>query len=480
MDNVAHLRLYHDKVISEDKYTNENSLSNALLRNPSLLSPVMTFLAGREDKRFPLSFLTEGGGAINTLDSIDYHYPVIGKLSKAMTVAENYYTSGDKPGIGHSPFKIKFTERWSGKQMILESPKTDMHARIIGDPVKDGDGWVYTLELSSRKSSDFVPLDELTVGSKWAKMFAPVAPYGSRGNDSPAVAPSKLTNMITHIRKSYGYKGNIPNTKINVEITLDSGETTTLWWDFEEWQHMLAWKEECESLLWWGRYNKDENGIIHLKDDNGVDIPIGSGLAEQIPNVDTYAQLTTNKLKSIMRDVFFGANDAQAQQVVLYTGTGGMEEFDNALKQEMNRYNQITGDKFVTGTGRGLTLTGYFRKYEHVDGHSVTLVNLPALDKGPRANKAPLHPITGLPLTSYEMYFIDQSVYDGQSNLQMVTQKGREMIRWAVAGSTVPPGYTGNDTRASDIDGASVHFMKAAGIQLMRATNCLKLKCTIS
>lgn len=479
MDNIKALRLYKDQYIT-DKYTNENSLTRALLVNPSVLSSVLTHLAGREDKRFPLSFLTEGGGNVKSLDSLDYHYPVIGKLTQAMTVAENYYTAGDKPGVNHSYFKVKFTQRWSGKQMMLESPTTDKHARIIGDPVEEGDGWVYTLQLSTRDSADFVPLSELTVGSKWSKMFSPVAPYGSRGNESPSVAPSKLTNQITHVRKSYGYKGNISNRVVNVELVLDGGRKTNMWWDFEEWQHMLAWKEECENLAWWGRYNKDENGIIHLKDDNGVDIPIGSGLAEQIPNVDTYAQLTANKLKSITRDVFFGANDAQAQQVVLYTGTGGMEEFDRALKEEGNNYNQITGDKFVTGSGRNLELTGYFRKYQHIDGHSITLANLPLLDNGSRANKADRHPITGLPLTSYEMYFIDQSVYDGQPNLQMVTQKGREMLRWAVAGSTVPKGFTGNDTRASDIDGASVHFMKAMGIQLMRATNCIKLKCNIS
>jgi hypothetical protein len=78
------------------------------------------------------------------------------------------------------------------------------------------------------------------------------------------------------------------------------------------------------------------------------------------------------------------------------------------------------------------------------------------------------------------MIFLDMSSYDGEPNVQMITQKGREMLRWAVAGATIPKGFDGNALRASDIDGASVHFMKASGINIRRATNCLHAECTIS
>jgi len=54
------------------------------------------------------------------------------------------------------------------------------------------------------------------------------------------------------------------------------------------------------------------------------------------------------------------------------------------------------------------------------------------------------------------------------------------MMRWCVAGSVVPKGFTGNDTRASDIDGASVHMLKTAGILLRRFDTSLDLQCTAS
>jgi hypothetical protein len=72
-------------------------------------------------------------------------------------------------------------------------------------------------------------------------------------------------------------------------------------------------------------------------------------------------------------------------------------------------------------------------------------------------------PVTGYSLESYRMVFVDQSSYDGQSNLQMISKKGREYLRWCVAGSVVPRGFDANTSRASDVDGASVHMLKTAG-----------------
>ena len=125
-------------------------------------------------------------------------------------------------------------------------------------------------------------------------------------------------------------------------------------------------------------------------------------------------------------------------------------------------------------------ITGYFTSYDHVDGHTVNVVKVPLFDHGPVAQASRKHPETGLPLESYRMTFVDQSNYDGENNLQMINKAGREMLRWCVAGSVVPKGFTETDTRASDIDGASVHMLKTAGILLRRFDTSLDLQCTAS
>jgi len=471
-DNISKLRLYED-VWNAEGMTDENALANAMLTQPDVLSPVLTHLQGREDKRFPLSFLTEGLGNIKYINDTEHDYPVMGRINKAVVATKLVGT-----GIGHTYFKITFAEKWFVRQYLIEGPKGTVQARIMKDPEQTADGWEYTLQLTSPDSTAAVTAAQV-VGKKFVQLYAPVSMSGSRGNESNWVAPSKMRNQISMIRKSYGYEGNMPNKVVNVEFNVN-GKKTKLWYDFEEYQHMLRWREEVESNLWYSEYNRDANGVIHLKDENGKPIPLGSGVLEQIPNLDSYTKLTAKKLKNVVRDAVFGASDAQVMNIILYTGTGGMEEFDEAMKSEVasGAYIKNTDPaSFITGSGRNLVLGGFFTTYQHIDGHTITVRHLPLLDHGPRALASDPHPVTGLPMESYRMIFLDQSTYDGEANIKMVTQKGRELVRWAVAGGTVPPGFAGNALRANDIDGASVHFMKAGGIAIRRATNCLHLEC---
>ena len=479
LDNIAKLRLYSD-IWNSDTMTDENSLASALLTKSDVISPVLTHLSGKESKKFPLSFLTEGTGRIKYINDLEYDYPVIGRLNKAVAVAE---TLTGSPGKGRSTFRLKFVDKWFVKQYIIES-ESGVQARVQDDPVDKGDGWEYTLQMVDTDPNAFVPNADTVQGQRWTQLFSAVAPSGSRGNESHFVAPSRMRNQITHVRKSYGYEGNMPNRVVTVEFNIE-GRKTSLWYEYEEYQHMLRWKEECESHYWYSQYNRDSDNVIHLKDDNGKPIPIGSGVLEQIPNKDTYSILTASKIKNIVRDTVYGATDSQMMNIMLYTGTGGGDEFDRAMKDDLNSRTYIKledGGRFVTGSGRNLTLGGFFTTYQHVDGHTVTIAKMPLFDHGPRALNSPKHPVTGLPLESYRMVFLDQSMYDGEPNIYMVTQKGRSMIRAAVAGIGTPPPGMGNATmfRATDVDGSTVHFMKAAGICIRRATNCLHLECVKS
>jgi hypothetical protein len=265
--------------------------------------------------------------------------------------------------------------------------------------------------------------------------------------------------------------------------------------DYEEYRHMLKFKEECEMYYWYGQRTHDDQGRTQMTDENGQPVVSGPGLLEQIINKDTYSTLTQKKIEDTIGDLFYGMTDATDKQVTLYTGIGGAREFDKALRNyyatgisggniasgaAANAYLRTTESKFITGSGRSLGITGYFTSYDHIDGHTVNVVKSPLFDHGPVAQASKKHPDTGLPLESYRMVFVDQSNYDGENNLQMINKKGREMLRWAVAGSVVPKGFKESDTRASDIDGASVHMLKTAGILLRRFDTSLDLQCTAS
>jgi len=461
---------------NDAQMTDMNSLSNALMSKPTELSPIITHLAGKDDKRFPLSFLTEGVGNVKSIDRLEYEYRVKTHTLKTRPVA--VATAGASWGAAGATFTLTFPDKWFVFPYVLVNAVGNQ-ARIMAEPIQVGSDWQYMCQLID-PAGVAITIGG-AVGDLWAQMYAPVGVDFSRGNASNWETPGKVRNKIGTVRKSYHMSGNAKDFVAEFTLPTKGGKSTKLWMDYEEYTHMLNFKEECEMYYWYGQKTYDAAGQTHMKDENGQPVVVGPGLLEQIINKDTYSTLTENKIKNIIGDLFYGMTDASAKQVTLYTGTGGAREFDEALKSHFNGVNQgwkVGGEnRFITGSGRSLGLTGYFTTYEHVDGHTVNVVKLPLFDHGPVAQARAKHPVTGYSLESYRMVFVDQSNYDGQNNLQMISKKGREMMRWCVAGSVVPRGFDATSSRASDVDGASVHMLKTAGIVLRRFDTSLDIQC---
>ena len=449
---------------NDDQMTDSNNLSNALLTSPEKISPMITHLGGREDKKFPLTFLTEGLGNTKSIERLEYEYDVNYHFRKTRPLAAD---AGSDAGANGQPFVLTFPDKWFIKDYILVS-QSGVQARIMSEPTPNGSNWDYTMQLVAPSGS--MPKEDLTAGSLFAQMYAPVGVDFSRGNASNWQAPARVRHKLTTIRKSYQFSGNAKDYVVEFDLPVKGGQTSRFWMDYEEWQHFLQWKEECEMYYWYGQQSYGDNGVVQMKDENGQPVQIGPGLFDQIINKDTYSVLTENKLSDVVGDIFFGMTDAQNMNVTLYTGTGGAREFDRAMKDKLGTlgFTVFSDGRFIQGNGSELTLTGYFKRYEHVDGHTINVVKVPLFDHGAVAQASQRHPVTGLPLESYRMCFVDQSRYDGQPNVQMINKKGREMVKWAVAGSVVPRGMGDSALRASDIDGASVHFLKTAGICLKR------------
>lgn len=464
---------------NDSQMTDTNSLVNALMERPEELSPIITHLAGREEKKFPLSFLTEGVGNTKSIDRFEYEYrvktheinvrPCVGTASPASSA-----------GAGGAHFTLVFPDKWFVFPYTLVS-QSGVLARIMAEPTPEGGNWKYMLKLVSPDVTS-VPNADIADGSLWGQLYANVGVDFSRGNASNWTAPGLVRSKIGTIRKSYHFSGNAKDYVAQFELPLKEGSKTKLWMDYEEYRHMLKFKEECEMYYWYGQKTHDASGTSTMLDENGQPVISGPGLLEQIINKDTYSSLTQAKIEETIGDLFYGMTDATDKQVTLYTGIGGAREFDKAMRNYYgaNSFLNTTEPKFITGSGRSLGITGYFTSYDHIDGHTVNVVKSHLFDHGPVAQAAKKHPVSGLPLESYRMVFVDQSTYDGENNLQMINKKGRELLRWCVAGSVVPKGFTGNDTRASDIDGASVHMLKTAGILLRRFDTSLDLQCVAS
>jgi hypothetical protein len=240
---------------------------------------------------------------------------------------------------------------------------------------------------------------------------------------------------------------------------------------------------------------------ILLKDvATGKVIPQGSGLLEQIQNKSTYSTLTYDFLTNQIGDALFGQSDTANLSITLHTGKGGMRAFDAAIKaaggtilQNLGSVSDI-GSKFVSGTGYHLALGGYFDQLYHIDGYYVKVKHNPIFDMGrvAMAQQAGgyVHPLTGWPLESYRMVFIDDADYDGQPNIQHVAQKGRSFLHGIIPGLTQLPrslqamnGTFNIDKEttaamlATDVDESSYTRFKSCGIQILRANRCFDMEC---
>ena len=473
------LRTYYN----DAQMTDSNSLANALMERPTELSPIITHLAGREDRKFPVTMLTEGVGNTKSIDRWEYEYRV---KTHEVNIRPLVTAASSGAGASGAPFNLVFPDKWFIFPYTLISAN-GTQVRIMAEPTQIGNGYSYSCQMVAPGSTGLATGD-FELGANWAQMYANVGLDFSRGNASNWSAPGMVRNKIGTVRKSYHFAGNAKDYVAEFSLPVKGGKTTKLWMDYEEYTHLLRFKEECELMYWYGEKSYDSNGLTTMLDENGQPVITGPGLLQQIVNKDSYSVLTETKIKNIIGDLFYGMTDGNDKQVTMFTGTGGMREFDNALKGYTGGFTTGAGtpwtvnadSKFITGSGRSLGMTGYFTRYDHIDGHSVNVVKHPMFDHGPVADAAAKHPTTGYSLESYRMVFVDQSNYDGQPNLQMINKKGRELLRWAVGGSVVPRGFDQGNARASDIDGASVHMLKTAGIILRRFDTSLDITCTAS
>lgn len=471
---------------NDAQMTDSNSLSAALMEKPTELSPIITHLAGKEDRKFPLTMLTEGVGNTKSIDRYEYEYRVKTHEINVRPLVSTATT----PDSGGMPFKLTFPDKWFVFPYTLIS-ESGAQVRIMSEPVQEGSNYVYTVQQMSASVTSQVATTDIAAGALWGMLYANVGLDFSRGNASNWSAPGLVRNKIGTVRKSYHFAGNAKDYVAEFNLPSKGGKQTKLWMDYEEYRHMLRFKEECELMYWYGEKTHDDNGVTTMKDENGQPVITGPGLLQQIINKDSYSTLTEAKLLNTIGDMFYGMTDANDKVITLYTGIGGAREFDSALKNYQGGFTNGTGagaanwtvnaeSKFITGSGRSLGMTGYFTSYDHIDGYRVNVVKAPMFDHGPVAQARAKHPTTGYSLESYRMVFVDNSNYDGQNNVQMINKKGREMLRWCVAGSVAPRGFDQSNSRASDIDGASVHMLKTAGVVLRRFDTSLDMECVAS
>jgi len=486
--------LYSD-TYNNERYTDVNVLYKNKLIDPVQLSSALTYLWGKDSEMFPLLSLTEGQNGLvslspKLLNDTQYVWNVMGRMSHVSKVV-SLVTATTYPGQDYQPFEVIM----EGDEFLRFYGATTAdklnNLRIQADPIRLGaNRYKYTFRINTANKAEYVVASNFTPGTYWVMAPPSVAGQYSDGTSSRSQSPGKWTNQFGFLRFSKNISGNVANKVTNIEFDLEGGGTTNLWMPHEMRQFEIDRRLMLEEDLWESVYNRDEYGVIHLIDEQtNQPIPKGAGVKEILKTTDqyeTFSTLTVDKLDSVVNRLFSNRIDKTPMELVMYTGSGGLSMFNKAIKIDAagnSYYTPLGAQEIMSGKDGYLSYGKYFNQYKTVDGHILTMKRASIFDNGLQAelDKANGKMYLGYPESSYDIIILDQSMTDGgERNIQLVAEKGREILTGVYKGLTPLPGSWGaigdGKLLSSKKDEASYEVFVSQGLTMRNYTTSYYMK----
>lgn len=462
----------------------EGLISNAYLKDPETIAGVLSYAFGQREGNV-VSLLTGGIGNVIEVGSKEYRWKLHGQVDSPAEVTEDSTNGNVRPGYNGMEFTLITEERFDPSDNLLaDDGETVVHVRSQAQAVAAG--WAHSVVLATGGQTSFCDPDFLKPGARWSKENSTVGEYSERGGSHKYHTPEELTNQLSTLRKTCTITRNAALSVMIIELPnpKDPSKSTKLWAKYEEWTAMAAWYKEVDISMLYSKYNKDSTGTVRLRDETERPIYHGAGLLEQIApsNVRYYTTLTFEILQEFLLDLSYAATAWGGDtNFVALTGKMGMIEFNNAIKAHAKGNNITVTDNgtFITGSGRDLTFTGYFKTVEFLNGYKLTVRQFDPYDELTRNRK--LHPISLKPAESYRFTIMNFGARDGQANINKVVMNKSEQLMWHVAGSSNPlTGVVGaNASSATGKDGYETHYLSECGIRLGDPYSCGELKLKI-
>lgn len=476
------LVLYQSKWFSD--LVDENKLSNALLTRPYQVSTIVSHIFGKYENT-SIDALTGGLNKVMVIDNNQYEWSVFIEADRAVTIRDSKWqgsaiTSNLTPGINNTPIQLWLEDKWFGPGAILAFDDRNYQVRVAGAPYQDGNLWVYTVYVANGQPDSYILPSLLSAGCQVSREGTAYEEYSEEADIVNYTTPFKLRNRLTTMRLSYDITGSAYASVMVIALQdPKSGKQSFLWSDYQEWIALRQWYSTLERQLVYSQFNQNTDGTTSLVGTNGRPVYIGAGLLEQIApaNRRSYTKLTASLLEDFLFDLCYNLLGQNERKFVALTGEMGMKEFDRVLKEKASGYSLID-THFISGSGQNLTLGGQFTTYKMLNGVELTLKHFPLYDNIVYNRK--LHPISGKPLESYRMTFIDFGNRDGESNIVKVVRKDRAMVMWHLGGSVAPgSGHSKSIStlRSTAKDGYTVLFLAECGIMLKDPTTSGELYC---
>lgn len=458
-----------------------NHLQSLLQEDPAVFSNVLTKVyASQSIQATPLLDLTEGRGKVKYIEDMEGgngdSWTWKQEISpRPAVVLENLESENTTPGIDRTSFRIKLDQDWFRQgSVIAADPIYQVRVSDHVAPYKDGQGWVYTVELVTDDPNQFMPAALLAPGQEYIELYSIYGEKSSRANTVKFDGHIELMGYLSDMqRKEYevtGYADDRVLVAQNWATDSKSGEPIKL--VGEKWinrAEIKFWKDlmvEKENMLMWARGQNDIIGENGYK----VRTPYGFDQICSWGHTESYSKFTAKLIREFLMDVFFGRNSFEKRNVVLMTGEYGMMLFDEAFKNETNGLF-LNADKFTTGSGMNMGYGYQFTKAYFVNGINITLKHMPSLDvnitKAMRSNR------TGYPRRSASFYIADLS---GENRDNMWIIKHRSSMKYGYQIGTSAPWELKGGIISNTIDGYKLIARDRCGFFVQDPSRLAKLE----
>lgn len=429
----------------------------------------------------PINELTFGSNRVKILDgeaeTWNWKQAIRPRPAK---ITENLESSNSFPGIDGTFFKIKLDQDWFSPGDVL-TPDHINFVRIVpqGTPYYESGGFVYLVELMTRDPQDFYPTALLKVDVEYIPKF------NLHGEQASLAGDLKFDNIIT-LQDTLGDMMRLQH-KVTGYV-----EDMTLRFDMVEWDNETnkptklldrKWIGRAEVKFWKymdmmkGNYLFYGVGANNLTGEKGYKVKSNYGIKYQLENwgnVESYNTFSEKLLREYLMDIYIGRLPEGQRNVTLMTGEVGMMYFDQAFKNEANKF-LIQGDTVLKGNDPMNLSFGYqIKEYRMINGGVVRLVKLPYLDVD--ITNVMRDTNTGHVKQSANFYVMDFSG-DNSQNLWVVKRDNSLKYGYQI-GTSAPWGVNGQQV-ISVLEDAYTLIARdrcSPWIKDVTATGCLKYK----
>ena len=461
--------------------TEQSHLGASLLARPHKMMGTMDklFSAANYYSDNPLSSLLMGNKKTEEeIGSTSWEWELKGANTRPLVIVENVLPAGNTtPGKYRRNFKLKLDEAWFLPGDVIHPGTSDKsrQVRIMKRGQKMVDGCIYEVRLTSDDPDAFLPATYLAAGQKWGKLYSTYEEGAEESGSTQFSFPIALQNKMSKFRKQYKVTDYASTEVLAVAVPDSNGKLHNSWIRYADVEYWMQWYREVERGYWYGRSADTVIGST------GRPVRMGPGVQEQLEDshIHRYSHLTAKLIEEYLMDIFYSrTKPGKGRKIKGYTGEFGMLIFHRAIQDWANKSgfvknievftNKVSSDLHDNAIGAGYQ----YVKYSMANGATLELIHNPLYDD--RDINFEIDELTGFPVESQRITFLDFSGENSKSNVKIMNKKDGFAFTY-VEGLYGPYGPKNGGSSAHSGSYYEMHVEKSCGIHVEDVTKCGEL-----